>query len=138
MELLIVALEEAELAGKLPLLARREGDVERGGVEPVGQRRRGLEQERLALWPARSLAHEQARTGDRGEGHGGLQLRIVAAAGALIGVGPGVIEDIFAIGVGFQIAGHAGGDAASGVLEDEMLRQPAGSARRRSALFQRV
>ena len=72
------------------------------------------------------------------EGHGGLQLRIVAAAGALIGVGPGMVEDILAIGVGFQIAGHAGGDAASGVLQDEMLRQPAGSARRRSALFQRV
>ena len=48
-ELLVVALEEAELAGKLPFLARGEGDVQRGGAEPVGQRRRGLEQERLAL-----------------------------------------------------------------------------------------
>ena len=98
----------------------------------------GLQQERLALGSARSVAHEQARAGDRREGHGGLQLRIIVAAGALIGVGPGMVEDILAVGVGFQIAGHAGGDAACGVLQHEMLRQPAGLPRGRSALFQRV
>ena len=138
MELLVVALEEAERARKLPFLARGEGDVQRGGLEPVGQRRRGLQQERLALGPVRAIAHQQPPTRNRREGHGGLQLRIVAAAGALIGVGPGVIENIFAVGMRFQIAGHAGGDAASCVLQNEMLRQPAGRARRRSALFQRV
>ena len=99
MELLVVALEEAERAGKLPFLARGEGDVQRGGLEPVGQRRRGLQQECLALGPVRAIAHEQPPTRNRCEGHGGLQLRIVAAARALIGVGPGVIEDIFAVGM---------------------------------------
>ena len=68
MELLVVALEEAERAGKLPFLARGEGDVQRGGLEPVGQRRRGLQQERLALGPVRAIAHERRRpvTGVKG------------------------------------------------------------------------
>ena len=35
-ELLIVAPEESVLARELPLLARGEGDVKRGDVEPVG------------------------------------------------------------------------------------------------------
>jgi hypothetical protein len=98
-ELLVVALEEAERARKLPFLARREGDVQRGGVEPVGQRRRSPQQERLALGPVGALAYQQPPTCNRREGHGGLQLRVVAAGGALIGVGPGVIEDIFAVGM---------------------------------------
>ena len=49
MELLVGALEEAELAGKLPFVAREEGDVQRGDAEPVGDLHSGLQQQRLAL-----------------------------------------------------------------------------------------
>src|SRR5690606_3522628 len=50
------------------------------------QQRRGVE---LVL-------QQQARPGRGGERGGDLQLGVVAAAGPLPGVGPGVIEDVFA------------------------------------------
>ena len=39
-----------------------------------------------------------------------LQLRIVAAAGALVGIGPAAVEDILALRMRFQIAGHDADD----------------------------
>ena len=42
MELLVGALEETQLAGKLPFVARGEGDMQRGHAEPVGDLRGGL------------------------------------------------------------------------------------------------
>ena len=106
-ELLVGPLEEAELAGKLPFLAREEGDVQRGDAEPVGDLNRGLQQDRFALALLRAGPDQQALAGDRREGDGGLQLRIIAAAGALIGVGPAMIEHVLALAVRFEIAGHA-------------------------------
>ena len=97
MELLVGALEEAELAGKLPLFAREEGDVEAGDAEPVGHLHRGLEQHRLALDLTFAGADEEALARDGRERDRGLKLRIIAAAGALIGIGPAMVEDIFAL-----------------------------------------
>jgi hypothetical protein len=66
-----------------------------------------------------------------------LQLGVIAAAGAEISVGPAVIENIFALAVGFQIAGHAAEERTGRVIEEKMLREPAGLFRGGPALFQR-
>ena len=42
MELLVGALEQTHLAGKLPFVARGEGDMQRGNAEPVGDLHGGL------------------------------------------------------------------------------------------------
>jgi len=66
-----------------------------------------------------------------------LQLGVIAAAGAEIGIGPAMVEHILPIGVRFQIAGHAGGEPPRLVLHEEMLRQPAGLASGGTAVLQR-
>jgi len=53
-----------------------------------------------------------------------LQLRIIIAACALVGVGPAVIEDVFALAVRFQIAGGDRVNLAAFVFDDKMLREP--------------
>ena len=70
------------------------------------------------------------------ERHRHLQLRIIAAAGALIGVGPAGIEHVFAARVRFQIARHDAGDRAVVGFGDEMLRLPAGARRGRAGRLQ--
>ena len=87
-------------AGVLSLPEKRYGQV----VLPA-QLRHGRQQR---LLHARIIG-DQARAGDRGEGHGALQLGIIFPAGAFKGIGPSVIEDIFALTVQLDIAG---GDAA--------------------------
>jgi hypothetical protein len=56
-----------------------------------------------------------------------LQLRIVAAAGALEGVGPAMVEHIFALAVGLQIAGNGAEQGApDAVFQPQMMPLPAG------------
>ena len=66
-----------------------------------------------------------------------LQFRIVAAAGALIGIGPALVEHIFARANGSSGSRACSSDAASAVVEQEMARPPAGLRRRGAALLQR-
>ncbi len=129
MELLVGALEEALPSGKLPFRARKKSNVQRGDAQFGGQRGAGLQQDRFAFGLIGTGAHEQTTPRDRRKGHRHLKLGIVTAAGALIGIGPAMIEHIFALAVRFQIAGHAGGKRAVAVLEQQMARQPAGQAR---------
>ena len=81
-----------------------------------------------------AVADQQARPGRRREGNRGLQFRIIAAAGALIGVGPAAVEHVFALRVRFQIAGHDAGDGAV-ELGHEVARPPAGSRAGRTGRF---
>ena len=83
-----------------------------------------------------AVADQQPRAGRRREGNRGLQLRIIAAAGALIGVRPAAVEHVFALRVRFQIAGHDAGDRAV-ELGHEMPRAPAGARRRPSRKLRR-
>src|SRR5690349_14307570 len=99
MKLLVVPFEEAGSASQFPLPLGEEGDVKRGGIMSLSERRAGLKQDGFAAHALGSLAYQEARTGHRREGHGTLQLRIVLAAGAFISVGPGVVEYILAIGM---------------------------------------
>src|SRR4030067_2383481 len=57
MELLVGPLEEADVAGELPFLAREEGDMQRRDAEPGGDLNSGLQQDRFAL----TLGHASAR-----------------------------------------------------------------------------
>src|SRR5690606_33762357 len=58
-------------------------------------------------------------------GHGAQQLGIVAAAGALVCVGPTVIEDVFALAVALEPEGHDAEDAALRVPQGEVPPGPA-------------
>ena len=81
-------------------------------------------------------ATSSRRPGGGRERHRHLELRIIAAAGALIGVGPAGIEHVFAARVGLQIARHDAGDRAVFGLRHEMLRLPAGARRGRAGGLQ--
>ena len=93
--------------------------------------RRAAGGERLPM----ALGIRPGRTSRRGPGrrrerHRRLELRVIAAAGALKGVGPAMVEDIFAHRMRFEIAGKDRGRPAVGAVEDEMLAEPAGLSRR--------
>ena len=89
---------------------------------------------RASASPIRSrvdaLADQQARAGRRRKGNRGLQFRIIASAGAFIGIGPAAVEHVFALRVGFQIAGHNAGDRAvepgqaDGAVPSRSARRP--------------
>ena len=75
----------------------------------------------------RAGAGEQAGAGGRGERHRDLQLGIIVAAGALVGLGPAVVEHVFAARMGFQVAGRGAQKAPLGVLGQQVARLPAGA-----------
>ena len=68
-ELLVGSLQVADLARKLPFLARGKGDVQRGDAEPVGDLDRRLQQERFMRGLVLAGTNEQAPAGDRREGN---------------------------------------------------------------------
>ena len=70
----------------------------------------------------RAGAGEQARAGHRRERHRHLQLGVIVAAGALEGLGPAVVEDIFAARMALHVAGRGAEQRAVGRL------RPAGGA----------
>ena len=71
------------------------------------------------------------------EGYGGLKLRIIAAARQLVSLGPGVVEDVFAVRMGLEIAGQDRDGGAIGLLQHEMARKPARFRRSRAAFLKR-
>ncbi len=136
-KLLIVALEEAALAEQRPFRFRHEGDVRRGRLAQPAELDKALGERGFRQHRLRARRDQQAAAGRRGERHRDLELGIIAAAGALIGVGPAGIEDVFAARMGFEIAGRDADDGAVGGLGDEMLRLPAGARSRRFRDLQR-
>ena len=94
--------------------------------------------ERLRRAVGRVGGDEQAAAGHRRERRGDLQLGIVLAAGALIGVGPGVVEDVFALAVRLEVGRRGGDEPAAGVLDDHMGRRPARAPADRARLLQRA
>ncbi len=80
--------------------------------------------------------HQKAAPVRRRERHRHLQLRIVVAAGALIGLGPAVVEDVFALRMRFGVAGDGADDRAA-VFGDEVHGLPAGAVADRAGQFQR-
>src|SRR5690606_22365609 len=74
----------------------------------------------------------------RRERHRRLQLRIVTAAGALEGVGPAMVEDVFALAVRLGIAGYGADQVTLRILQPEVMALPAGLARSAAGLLQYV
>ena len=127
MELLVGALQEAALAEQAPFRLGDEGDV--GGGEVVGGGDLGERVRQAALHGLRqgAGAGEQARTGHRRERHRHLQLGIIGSAGVLEGLGPAVVEDVFAARMRLHIAGRGAQQEAGVVLGQQMARLPAGA-----------
>ena len=109
-----------------------EGDMRARQPVLQAQLGHGIQQRCLPL----GIGGDQARTSDGGEGHRALQLGIVVAARALERVGPGVVEDVFALTVGFDIAGR---DAVQMrvVAQRQMGRVPARALTDRAGILQR-
>jgi hypothetical protein len=136
MELLMGALEEAALAQQFPFRRGGEGDVDRGRVRApadVDQRVGEGGPNGLRLRPR---ARQQPAAGRGRERHGHLELWIVAAASALIGFGPAVIEDVFAARMGFHVAGDGAEKPTFGVFSQHMHRLPAGARTDRLRYFE--
>ena len=64
-----------------------------------------------------------------------MQFRIVVAARALIGIGPAVIENIFALRMRFRIAGGCPDELSAGFLRQEMHGLPSGTVADRARKF---
>lgn len=109
--------------GQLGVL--RKETVPGRGVELPGERLRAedeLFRDRAGVGAV--VVDEQAPAADRRERYRGDQLRVVPAAGTLVGVGPAVIEDEFALRVVPGIEGQGADEAVVPPCE-QVLRIPA-------------
>ena len=146
-KLRVAVVEPVEL-----LVVREQEALERQGVgRPPAGRWRGSRRPRV--WPrsarrpaismgarprrARAGRNQQARARDRRERHRDLQLRVVLAAGARIGIGPGMVEHVLAHGMGLQIAGRGAEELVRLVLDQHMHGRPAGLAADAARIFER-
>src|SRR6516225_7012367 len=86
----------------------------------------------------RARTQHQSWSWDGGERSSREQLRIVTPAGALVGVGPPVIEDVFAVGVSLCVERDRSDYRTVRAGESKMLRCPPGARHRRSAFLERV
>src|SRR5580700_8395317 len=84
----------------------------------------------------RAWLDQEPASGRRRERHGDLELWIIAAAGALVGLGPAAVEDIFTARVALDVAGRGGERRAAGGFDDEVLSLPAGPPANRAGLLQ--
>ena len=137
-ELLVRALQEPVLAQPAPLALAQEGDVHARHAVALGTAVAAAAASSASSPPPRARPHQQAAPRHRREGHGDLQLGIVAAAGALVGIGPGVVEDVLALAVRFGVAGRAGDDLVLLVLQDEVARRPARAVADAARFLQRL
>ena len=137
MELLVGALQEAALAERAPFRLGQEGDVRRRQLARGGDLDQGIGEAAAHRFGQRAGAGEQARAGHRGERHRHLQLGVIVAAGVLEGLGPAVVEDIFAARMAFHIAGRGAQKRAVGAFRQQVARLPAGPAADRMRGFER-
>ncbi len=114
MELLVVTLQESALAERAPFRLGEEGDVRRGQVAGGGDLDEGIRQSAADGLRQRSRAGEQAGAGHRGEWHRHLELGVIVAAGVLEGLGPAVVEDVFAARMALHVAGRGAQQSAVG------------------------
>ena len=127
MELLVVALQEAAFAEQAPFRLGQEGDVRRRQLVSRGDLDQGIGKAAAHGLRQRAGAHEQAWAGHRREWHRHLQFGVIVAAGMLEGLGPAVVEDVFAARVAFYVAGRGAQKGAVGALGQQMPRLPAGA-----------
>ena len=84
----------------------QERHMHRGGLVRCGRARPGQRPARRGSRRCGARPHQQPPSGRRRERDRDLQLRVIAAAGALVGLRPAVVEHILAARMGLGIAGH--------------------------------
>src|SRR5215207_6130803 len=94
------------------------------GAGPGAQGSKPGDQVPARVVRARSVGHEETRAADGCERHRHLELRVVAAARAAIGLRPRVVEHVFALRVGFEVARGRGEEPPRLVLHEDMDRRP--------------
>ena len=127
MELLAVADQKTRVGQAFRVLSGREGDMNRRRLGLLAQLAERPDQ-RLTRAIGRIGGDEEPAPGHRRERDGDLELGIIVAAGALVGIGPGVVEHVFALAVALQIAGRGGDHASARIFNRQVRRRPAGAA----------
>ena len=136
MELLVVARQPA-IGGKgRTVVLGHEGCVNGGKAVVGAQRARGGGQHAALLRRIRTAGRHQARARGGGERRRGLQLRVIAPARPLEGIGPAVIEHIFALRMGLEIKRHGCLKHAIGIGHHKRARLPTGAGADRAGFFQ--
>ena len=130
-------IEKAGLGQPLGVLDGRKSYVNRRSLRLFAQLAQRPDQ-RVARALGRVGRDEQPAPGHWREGHGHLKLGIIVAAGALVSVGPGVIEHVFALAVALEIAGRGGDQASAPVFDRHMRGRPARAAANRARNLERI
>ncbi len=133
--LLALAHGQAPLAQPGPLVGGGEVDVQARGFIALAELQAAPQQHEPGLLHVHARPHQQPGAGGGGEGRRRQQLRIVLAPRPLIGVGPGVVEDVFALAVGLQIERHHRRHPARLVLHRQVLRAPTSALHRAAGLL---
>jgi hypothetical protein len=131
-ELLVGAMQIALRLQHADLFAGHERDVSRGDAEPAHDLLQALGHGILHRQSLVAVGNQKPRAGCRRERDGALQLRIITAAGALEGIGPAVVEDIFALAVVLEIAGQGADKTPVVGLKQHVVPKPAGLGRCRA------
>ena len=134
-ELLRDAVHQPHRGARFGLVPGAEGDVQRRHPVIGRQLQRALHQRRAARFLLPRPGQEPA-PGRGGEGHGDLQLGVIAPARILVGLGPVEIEDVFALAVAFRIK-RRHRDHRAALPRHQMARRPARSGPDRTRAFQR-
>jgi hypothetical protein len=137
MELLASADQETGFGEAAGILRGREGGVDGRGLRLLAQFAQRPDQ-RVARAFRSVGGDEKPASGHRRERDGHLKLGIIVAPGPLVGVGPGMVEHIFALAVALEVAGRGGDHAPARILDRKMRRRPAGAAADRARGFERV
>ena len=136
-ELLVGALQVAELAEPGPFALGEKRDVRARQPVALHHRGRGGGERRLAVGGVGTWPRQQPPARHRRERHGDLQLGVIAAAGLGVGVRPGVVEHVLALAVRLEIGRRAASHAAAVASEDQMPRRPTRAPADRAGLFER-
>ena len=136
-ELAVGAAQIAVLAEKLPFGFGQERHVDGGGLGAAADLGQPARQRFANRFSLRTRTHEEAPAGRRRERHGHLELRIVIAAGPFVGVGPAVIENVFALRMRFCVTGRRAEKLAARIFDQQMHGLPAGTLPSRAGFFKR-
>jgi hypothetical protein len=130
--------QPAVLAEALPVGLAAEGGMDRADAVVAGDLGQHVDHGVAHAVFERPGAREQARSRHRREGHGGLELGIIAAAGPLEGLRPAMVEDIFSLAVAFHVKRDGALQGAVVGFGQEILRLPAGAPADRLGILQRL
>src|SRR5262245_40614649 len=137
MKLLVRALQKAPFAERAPFLFGQERDVCGREIARSGyfdERVRERSTDRVSY---RARGRKQARPGHRRKWNRDLEFWIVVAPGALKGLRPAMVENVFAAGVAFCIAGRRTQRPSVHAFREQVPRLPARSRADRIRLLKR-